>query len=98
LPAQHCFTPSSPGENEISATTLPNDLDTSGKLKIQAQFIREGPDPTGLSRWDVYAKRYLIIDLHIGTVIAGSRDEALRLAKLHYPNERRLAVSPATED
>lgn len=75
-------------------TTVGDGERTAG-LKLKIKFSKEGPDPKGLSRWDVFQKRYLIVEVLIGHVLAGSRDDALSKARALWPGLKRITVAPS---
>ncbi|MCA0342965.1 MAG: hypothetical protein LCH99_24960 [Proteobacteria bacterium] len=77
-------------------TTFGTKDDTAG-LKLKIKVSKQGPDPEGLTRWDVFEKRYFIMHVLIGSVLAGSREDALAKAKAQWPNVKRISVDPSLE-
>lgn len=73
------------------------DRDDTAGLKIKFKVSKHGPDPSGLSRWDVFEKRYLILRILIGNVLAGGREEALVKARANWPGVRRILVEPSED-
>lgn len=73
------------------------DRDDTAGLKIKFKVSKQGPDPSGLSRWDVFEKRYLLIRVLIGKVIAGSREDALANARDNWPDVRGIVVEPSED-
>jgi hypothetical protein len=73
------------------------DRDDTAGLKIKFKVSKQGPDPNGLSRWDVFEKRYLILRVLIGNVLAGGRDDALAKARANWPDVRRIVVEPSDD-
>ncbi|MCM2293050.1 hypothetical protein NAC44_12025 [Allorhizobium sp. BGMRC 0089] len=77
-------------------TTYGNKDDTAG-LKVKVQFQKEGPDPKGLARWDAFEKRFLVVEVLLGSVLAGSREDALSKAKATWPDVKKISVSPSAD-
>lgn len=73
------------------------DRDDTAGLKIKFKVSKQAPDPSGLSRWDVFEKRYLIVRVLIGNVLAGSREDALAKARASWPDVRRIVVEPSED-
>lgn len=65
-----------------------------GRLKVKFKLAKVGPDPTGLSSWEVYARRWLLVDVHLGYLNANGRDHAMELARAKWPHERRIVLHP----
>jgi hypothetical protein len=71
--------------------------DDEAGLKIMFKVSKQGPDPKGLARWDVFEKRFLIVRVLLGTVLAGSREDAMSKAVAQWPDVKRLAVDPSQD-
>lgn len=67
---------------------------TPGRLKIKIKRIHDKPEPGGRSSWQVFGRRWLIVEKPLGYVNAIGREEALRKAIEKWPEERHLVVYP----
>lgn len=65
------------------------------RLRIKITRVDDKPDPAGQASWQVFGRRWLIAEVHLGYVSATERKDALTKARAKWPAERRLSVYPA---
>ena len=66
-----------------------------GRLQIQFSIHHDKPAPPGRALWEVYARRWLVIEECLGSVIATGKDEAMANARGKWPHEKHIRVYPA---
>lgn len=66
-----------------------------GRLKIKLSWVKPRPDPAGRASWEVFGRRFLVVNIHLGYVNADGREDAMRRAREKWPDERHITISPA---
>lgn len=70
-------------------------MSSPGRLKIKMKLGDNKPEPKGRASWEVFAKRFFVVEFKLGYVNAAGKSEALAAARSKWPQERNLVVFPA---